>query len=121
MIHNINQSVHLFTQVSPINHEFLAVDFAAKAARGKNTELKIPILIPLVSDAGETQRFANVLDTNLGQYSEKVNVGAAIQTPKACLTAGKIATSGGFVVISLPQLTELTFGIIRKDAGWLKM
>jgi hypothetical protein len=29
MIHNINRSVHLFTQVSPINHEFLAAQLRA--------------------------------------------------------------------------------------------
>jgi pyruvate,orthophosphate dikinase len=109
-----------------INHEFLAaqlraVAFAAKSARGKNAEPTIRILVPFVSDAGEINRLKSVLAANLEQYGEKAIVGAALQTPRACLTAGKVAASGGFVVIALPQLTELTFGIIQKDAGWLKM
>jgi pyruvate,orthophosphate dikinase len=113
-------------RVCLVNQEFLsaqlrAVAFAAKSARGKNAEPQIRILIPFVSDAGEIERIKKALAAELEQYGEKAVVGAALQTPRACLTAGRIAASGGFVVISLQQLTELTFGIIRKDAGWLKM
>jgi hypothetical protein len=53
----------------------------------------------------------------LEQYGEVAVVGAALQAPSACLTAGKVAVTSGFVVISPPLLTELTFGIIQKDAG----
>jgi pyruvate,orthophosphate dikinase len=100
--------------------QFRAIAFAVKSARGKNAEPKIRVIAPFVSDAGEVKKMQKLLDGNLEQWGEKAVVGALVETPRSCLTAGRLAEAGSFLLLSIPRLVELTFGIIQSDAGWMK-
>jgi len=43
--------------------------------------------------------------------------GTMIETPRAALTAGEIATEASFFSFGTNDLTQMTFGISRDDAG----
>lgn len=44
-------------------------------------------------------------------------IGTMIETPRACITAEKIATEADFFSFGTNDLTQLTFGFSRDDAG----
>ena len=44
--------------------------------------------------------------------------GTMIEIPRACLLAGEIADSAEFFSFGTNDLTQLTYGLSRDDAGW---
>jgi pyruvate,orthophosphate dikinase len=104
-----------------IGAQFRALAFALKSARGKGGEPKIRLAAPIVVHAGEVDRLRQVSQAELEQFGEKASVGALLETPRACLTAGKIAAEGSFVILSVPKLTETVYATTAADATqtWL--
>jgi pyruvate,orthophosphate dikinase len=113
---------HCLVHTDFFGAQYRAIAFAAKGAKGKGSFPKIRLIAPLVAHDGELQRFSKVLETEVQQFGEAVSVGALLQTPRACLTAGKIAGVGTFVVVSVPKLTEFTYASVAEEAEqtWLK-
>ncbi|MDD2190622.1 MAG: pyruvate, phosphate dikinase [Eubacteriales bacterium] len=81
------------------------------------------LMIPLVGEIKELQYVKNVVvetadaiiaksDLNL-----KYMVGTMIEIPRACLTANEIATEAEFFSFGTNDLTQMTFGFSRDDAG----
>jgi pyruvate,orthophosphate dikinase len=81
------------------------------------------IMIPLV---GEVKELAFVKKTVTATADEiikeagvdmKYHVGTMIEIPRAALTADKIATEAEFFSFGTNDLTQMTFGFSRDDAG----
>ena len=102
-----------------------AVIRAAIEVAGKHPDWKVEpeIMIPLVCDVKELKVVKKiVVDTadeeiaNAG-VNLKYQVGTMIEIPRAALTADEIATEADFFCFGTNDLTQMTFGFSRDDAG----
>ncbi|NLT14421.1 MAG: pyruvate, phosphate dikinase [Clostridiales bacterium] len=81
------------------------------------------IMIPLVGEVKELQYIKKlVVDTADALISAagsklKYKVGTMIEIPRACLTADEIAKEADFFSFGTNDLTQMTFGFSRDDAG----
>ena len=102
-----------------------AVIKAALAVQGRHPEWTIvpEIMIPLV---GEVKELKFVKDTVVkaadaliaeAKSDMKYLVGTMIEIPRAALTADDIATEAEFFSFGTNDLTQMTFGFSRDDAG----
>ena len=102
-----------------------AVIKAALAVRRRHPDWDIvpEIMIPLV---GEVKELKFVKDTVVKTADEviaksgtelKYEVGTMIEIPRAALTADAIATEAEFFCFGTNDLTQMTFGFSRDDAG----
>ena len=81
------------------------------------------IMIPLVGDVKELAYVKNVVvataDAEIAAAGAKLHyeVGTMIEIPRACLTADEIAKEAAFFCFGTNDLTQMTFGFSRDDAG----
>lgn len=81
------------------------------------------IMIPLVCDIKELQFVKKVIvktaDKLIKESGRKLEykVGTMIEIPRAALTADEIATEADFFSFGTNDLTQMTFGLSRDDAG----
>ncbi len=81
------------------------------------------IMIPLVGSVRELDHQRNVVDRVAGKLIDEAGVevpylvGTMIEVPRAALTAGEIATRADFFSFGTNDLTQMTFGFSRDDAG----
>ena len=81
------------------------------------------IMIPLIGEVKELQYVKNVVvetaDAIIAKsgIELKYMVGTMIEIPRACLTADEIATEAEFFSFGTNDLTQMTFGFSRDDAG----
>ncbi len=81
------------------------------------------IMIPLVGDVKELKYVKSVVvataDAELAAAGVKLDyeVGTMIEIPRACLTADEIAANADFFCFGTNDLTQMTFGFSRDDAG----
>jgi len=81
------------------------------------------IMIPLVGDMKELKYVKNVVvataDAEIAAagINLKYEVGTMIEIPRACLTADEIAKEAEFFCFGTNDLTQMTFGFSRDDAG----
>ena len=81
------------------------------------------IMIPLVGDVKELKYVKNfVVETADAVIKEagadlKYEVGTMIEIPRAALTADEIATEADFFCFGTNDLTQMTYGFSRDDAG----
>ena len=102
-----------------------AVIQAALAVNERHPDWKIEpeIMIPLVGDVAELRYVKKVVcevADKLIQESEldmKYHVGTMIEIPRAALLADKIAQEAEFFSFGTNDLTQMTFGFSRDDAG----
>lgn len=102
-----------------------AVIQAALAVNERHPDWKIEpeIMIPLVGDVAELRYVKKVVcevADKLIQESEfdmKYHVGTMIEIPRAALTADEIAKEAEFFSFGTNDLTQMTFGFSRDDAG----
>lgn len=86
-------------------------------------DLKPEIMIPLSSDSKELKYVKDIVvktaDEEIAAVgsSLKYEVGTMIEIPRACLTADEIATQAEFFCFGTNDLTQMTFGFSRDDAG----
>ncbi|MBQ3761919.1 MAG: pyruvate, phosphate dikinase, partial [Clostridia bacterium] len=85
--------------------------------------IKPEIMIPLVSDIKELKFVKDVVvktaDAEIAASGEKLEyeVGTMIEIPRAALTADEIAKEADFFCFGTNDLTQMTFGFSRDDAG----
>ena len=102
-----------------------AVIKAALAVQARHADWNVvpEIMIPLV---GETKELKFVKDVVVKTADEliaaagsslKYEVGTMIEIPRAALTADDIATEAEFFCFGTNDLTQMTFGFSRDDAG----
>lgn len=102
-----------------------AIIKAALAVKAKHPDWNITpeIMIPLV---GEIKEFRFVKDIVVATADEEIKavgsdlhyeVGTMIEMPRAALTADEIAKEADFFCFGTNDLTQMTFGFSRDDAG----
>ena len=81
------------------------------------------IMIPLIGDIKELKYVKKVVvetadaEINAAGSDMKYEVGTMIEIPRAALTADEIATEAEFFCFGTNDLTQMTFGFSRDDAG----
>jgi len=104
--------------------DFYVMQVQAIAAAFKKTgkAARIGIMLPLISEIGEVivlrDLAARCWMASGGDIGD-VLFGAMIETPRACLISGELATYCDFLSYGTNDLTQLTFGISRDDATYL--
>uniref|UniRef100_UPI003FEEFEB6 putative PEP-binding protein n=1 Tax=Candidatus Ventrenecus sp. TaxID=3085654 RepID=UPI003FEEFEB6 len=89
----------------------------------ENIKVTPEIMIPLVSDVKEFTYVKNVICKTADDLIKeagshlKYEVGTMIELPRACLMAGEIAKKANFFSFGTNDLTQMTFGFSRDDAG----
>ncbi|MEM6595200.1 MAG: putative PEP-binding protein [Pseudomonadota bacterium] len=101
-----------------------AIFEAAIQAQTKDNPHVVPeIMIPLVSAKREVElvksRIEAVAAELRAQTGEAVEykLGVMVETPRAALRAGDIATHASFLSFGTNDLTQMTYGLSRDDAG----
>lgn len=80
-------------------------------------------MIPLIGDINEFKYVKNIVcevaDNIIKEENVdlKYEVGTMIETPRAAITADKIATESEFFSFGTNDLTQLTYGFSRDDAS----
>ena len=81
------------------------------------------IMVPLVGDVKELEYVKDVIDRTAKEVMSERNVeipyvvGTMIEVPRAALTADKIAEQAKFFSFGTNDLSQMTFGLSRDDAG----
>ena len=81
------------------------------------------IMIPLVGDPKEFRFVRDIVvavadaEIKVSGIELKYQVGTMIEIPRACLTADEIAKDAEFFCFGTNDLTQMTFGFSRDDAG----
>ena len=102
-----------------------AIIKAALAVQGRHPEWTIvpEIMVPLVGEVKELAFVKGVIDAVAKELIEAAGsdmyykVGTMIEIPRAALTADEIATEAEFFSFGTNDLTQMTFGFSRDDAG----
>ena len=102
-----------------------AVIRAAINVQKKHPDWKIEpeIMIPLTSEVKEFNVVKKVVVETADEEIKKAGVqlsyqvGTMIEIPRACLTADEIAKNADFFCFGTNDLTQMTFGFSRDDAG----
>ena len=85
--------------------------------------VKPEIMIPLVGEVNELKYVKKVVvetaDAEIAAAGAKLDyeVGTMIEIPRACLTADDIAANADFFCFGTNDLTQMTYGFSRDDAG----
>ena len=102
-----------------------AVIRAAIAVKAKHPDwnIKPEIMIPLVGEVKELKFVKDIVvavaDEEIAAAKSKITyeVGTMIEIPRAALTADEIAKEAEFFCFGTNDLTQMTFGFSRDDAG----
>ena len=96
---------------------------AINVSRKLNKKIVPEIMIPLVGEVKELKYVKNVVCATADEIIKNENfdmeyhVGTMIEIPRAALTADEIATEADFFSFGTNDLTQMTFGFSRDDAG----
>ena len=136
-IKNIIASLHEFNPMMGHRGCRLAVSFpeiaemqttavikaAISASKKLGTMITPHIMIPLVGEVKELKFVKDVVVEVAEQVKKEKNsdmqyhIGTMIEIPRAALTADKIAEEAEFFSFGTNDLTQMTFGFSRDDAG----
>ena len=100
-----------------------AIIEAALACKAKGFKVYPEIMVPLVGSLKELQNQAAVINITASKVFEEkgdtipYKVGTMIEVPRAALTADQIAEVAEFFSFGTNDLTQMTFGFSRDDAG----
>ena len=102
-----------------------AVIRAALAVKGRHPDWSLvpEIMIPLTCDAKELKFVKDVVakaadaEITAAGVELKYEVGTMIEIPRACLVADEMAKEAEFFCFGTNDLTQMTFGFSRDDAG----
>ena len=102
-----------------------AVIKAAIAVQKRHKDWKIvpEIMIPLTGEVKEMKFVKDIVVKTADEEIKaagadlKYEVGTMIEIPRACITADEIATEAEFFCFGTNDLTQMTFGFSRDDAG----
>lgn len=100
-----------------------AIFEAMAAVHTKGVEISVEIMIPLVSAMREVElmraRIASVADAVRAKTKTdfEYRLGVMVETPRAALRAQDIAEHAEFLSFGTNDLTQMTYGLSRDDAG----
>ena len=130
-LHEFNPMMgHRGCRLSVTYPEIAAMQTKAVIRAALNTKKNHPnwnlvpeIMIPLVGDVKELKYVKDIViktaDAEIAASGMelKYEVGTMIEIPRACLTADEIAKEAAFFCFGTNDLTQMTFGFSRDDAG----
>lgn len=136
-LHDIIDSLHEFNPMMGHRGSRLAVTYpeiarmqttavieaALDVNERKGWNIVPEIMLPLIGEIKEMQYVKNVVtetaDAILKERGKDLQymVGTMIEIPRACVTADEIAKEAEFFSFGTNDLTQLTFGFSRDDAG----
>ena len=130
-LHEFNPMMgHRGCRLSVTYPEIAAMQTKAVIQAAINTKKNHPdwnmvpeIMIPLVGDVKELKYVKSVVvETANAEIAAagielKYEVGTMIEIPRACLTADEIAQNADFFCFGTNDLTQMTYGFSRDDAG----
>lgn len=99
------------------------LEAAIEVSKEKGYEIEPEIMIPLVGDKKELKFVKDVVVEEAEKVKKELNsdivyhVGTMIEIPRAALMAGEIAEEAEFFSFGTNDLTQMTFGFSRDDAG----
>lgn len=91
--------------------------------RHKRLHVKPEIMIPLVGDLKEFKYIKDIVVEEIEKLEKEHNlkleytIGTMIEIPRAAIMAGEIAKEADFFSFGTNDLTQMTFGFSRDDAG----
>lgn len=100
-----------------------AIIEAAIETKEKGIEVNPEIMIPLVVEKSELkyvkERITEAIEKIFAKKKTRIDykVGTMVEVPRACLTADEIAEEAEFFSFGTNDLTQITFGFSRDDAG----
>lgn len=100
-----------------------AIIEACIETKEKGIEVHPEIMIPLVVEKNELkyvkERITKAIEEIFDKKKTKIDykIGTMIEVPRACLTADEIAEEAEFFSFGTNDLTQITFGFSRDDAG----
>ncbi|MFW6111608.1 MAG: pyruvate, phosphate dikinase [Candidatus Bipolaricaulota bacterium] len=100
-----------------------AIIRAAVNLREDGVDALPKIMIPLVGEPQEMKQVRNSIEKKANEVLSSLNseldyeIGTMIEIPRACLLADEIAEDADFFSFGTNDLTQLTFGYSRDDAG----
>lgn len=100
-----------------------AIIEAAIETKEKGIEVNPEIMIPLVVEKNELkyvkERITEAIEEIFAKKRTRIDykVGTMVEVPRACLTADEIAEEAEFFSFGTNDLTQITFGFSRDDAG----
>ncbi len=100
-----------------------AIFEAAVAVRSKGVEVTPEIMIPLVTARREVELVKRRIDAVAAAVQQEhrtdfsYRLGVMVETPRAALRAGEIAETAAFLSFGTNDLTQMTYGLSRDDAG----
>lgn len=100
-----------------------AIIEAAIETKEKGIEVNPEIMIPLVVEKSELkyvkERITEAIEEIFAKKKTRIDykVGTMVEVPRACLTADEIAEEAQFFSFGTNDLTQITFGFSRDDAG----
>jgi len=110
-----------FPEIAEMQTE--AIITAALTARKKGIKVLPEIMIPLIGTEKELDFLKVIIikkaEAVFTREKERIDylLGAMIEIPRACLVADKIAGIAEFFSFGTNDLTQMTFGFSRDDAG----
>jgi pyruvate,orthophosphate dikinase len=99
------------------------IEAALEVKKSKGYDIKPEIMIPLVGDLKETRFVREIIKKKAEELVAASGVkldytiGTMIEIPRACLIADDIATEAEFFSFGTNDLTQMTYGLSRDDAG----
>ena len=99
------------------------IEAATEVSKEKGITIRPEIMIPLVGEVKELKYVKDVVvktaEQVISETGVKVDymVGTMIEVPRAALTADEIAKEAEFFSFGTNDLTQMTFGFSRDDAG----
>ncbi|ENK1242910.1 pyruvate, phosphate dikinase [Clostridium sporogenes] len=99
------------------------IEAAIEVTRNKGIKIKPEIMVPLIGEIKEMAYVKSIVVETANKVLERENVkmeyqvGTMIEIPRAALTADEIAKEAEFFSFGTNDLTQMTFGFSRDDAG----
>ena len=99
------------------------IEAALEVRKEKGWDIVPEIMVPLVGDVKELKYVKGIItevaDAIIAEHKSDMRymVGTMIEIPRAAVTADKIATEAEFFSFGTNDLTQMTFGFSRDDAG----
>lgn len=100
-----------------------AIFEATVDAEGRGIHIVPEIMLPLVSARREVEIIKNSVDAIAAAVHTATGIdfdyrlGVMVETPRAALRAGEIAQHAAFLSFGTNDLTQMTYGLSRDDAG----
>ena len=100
-----------------------AIFEATVDAEGRGIHIVPEIMLPLVSAKREVEIIKNSVDAIAAAVRTATGIdfdyrlGVMVETPRAALRAGEIAQHAAFLSFGTNDLTQMTYGLSRDDAG----